>query len=146
MMRARAGVLGAFAPGVDFRVRAGLLAAVILPPLLLAAILRKVLRAGSRGRRPAGTGPREERPPRPYARLLRRMAARGLKASPGTTMEEMLLGASRRKQALAGDASRFIVLYHRDRFGPLPLSHAESREAARLAWRLRREIPRPGAN
>ncbi|MGE5699245.1 MAG: DUF3488 and DUF4129 domain-containing transglutaminase family protein [Deltaproteobacteria bacterium] len=145
LRRARAGLLRAFAPGVDFRLRAGLLAAVILPLLLLAVILRKVLRAGPRGKSPAGTETEVARPPRPYALLLRRMAARGLRRSPGTTMEEMLLGASRRKQALAGDASRFLELYHRDRFGPLPLSPAESREAARLAWRLRRDIPRPGS-
>jgi hypothetical protein len=58
----------------------------------------------------------------------------------------MLLRASTREPALAGDASRFLALYHRDRFGPFPLSPAESREAVRLAGRLGREIARSAGN
>jgi hypothetical protein len=56
----------------------------------------------------------------------------------------MLVRAAGQKPALAGDASRFLALYHRDRFGPFPLSLAEFREAGRLAGRLGREITSAG--
>jgi transglutaminase-like putative cysteine protease len=142
LRRARAGMLHAFAPGVDLRLRAGQLAAFLLPLALLAVLLRKYLRPASGRVAPAGGGKGEARPPRQYARLLRRLAAHGHRRSPGATMEEMLLRAAGGKQGLAGDASRFLDLYHRDRFGPIPLSPVESREAARLAGRLGREIAR----
>jgi transglutaminase-like putative cysteine protease len=143
--RARTGMRRLFAPGGDLRLRAGLLAAFLLPPLLLAALLRKFLWAASRRKALAVRGKGIVRPPRPYARLLRRMAARGHRRSPGATMEEMLLCAAGGEQELAGDASRFLELYHRDRFGPVPLSPIEFREAARLAGRLGRVIARSAA-
>jgi transglutaminase-like putative cysteine protease len=142
--RARAGVRRAFSTGGDVRLRAGLLATVLLPPLLLAILLRRVLGAASRKESFAGRGRGEARPPRPYARLLCRLAARGHRRSPGVTLEEMLVRAAGQMPALAGDASRFLALYHRDRFGPFPLSLAEFREAGRLAGRLGREITSAG--
>jgi hypothetical protein len=56
----------------------------------------------------------------------------------------MLERATRRKPLLSATASRFLALYHRDRFGAFPLPPAEFREAARLADRLGREIERSG--
>src|SRR4030065_2565917 len=41
---------------------------------------------------------------------------------------------------LPPDAPRFLSLYHRDRFGPRPLSSAESAEAGGLADLLRRGL------
>ena len=142
--RAKADMRRAFSAGGEVRRRAGLLAAVLLTPLLLAILLRRVLGAASQRESFAGQGKGEARPPRPYTRLLRRLAARGYRRTPGVTLEEMLLRAAGQKPALAGDASRFLALYHRDRFGPFPLPAAEFREAARLADRLGREITRPG--
>lgn len=79
--------------------------------------------------------------PRPYARLVRRLAARGHRRSPGTPLSHMVRSAAALRPDLEPAAVRFLALYHRDRFGPFPLSPAESREAARLAARLRREAP-----
>jgi transglutaminase-like putative cysteine protease len=143
--RARAGMRRAFAPGGDFRRRAGLRVAVLLLPILLAILLRRFLGAASRKEAGGGPGKGEARAPRPYARLLRRLAACGYRRSPGITLEEMILRAAGRNPEFAGDGSRFLALYHRDRFGPFPLSPAESREAARLAGRLGRGIARSGA-
>jgi hypothetical protein len=145
LRRARAVMSRGFAPGGDLRRRAGFLAAALLPPFLLGALLWRVL-----GGRESRNGPEsarsrgEHRAPRPYTRLLRRLATRGYRSSPGTTFEEMLLRASLRKPDLSAAASRFLALYHRDRFGPFPLPPADFREATRLAGLLGREIPTAG--
>jgi transglutaminase-like putative cysteine protease len=145
LRRARAVMSRGFAPGGDLRRRAGFLTAALLPSFLLAAFLWRVL-----GGRESRNGPDsvrgrgDARAPRPYARLLRRLAACGYRSSPGTTFEEMLHRASRRKPDLSAAASRFLALYHRDRFGAFPLPPDEFREAARLAGRLGREIAHSG--
>lgn len=145
LRRARAVLSRGFAPGGDLRRRAGFLAAALLPSFLLVALLWRVLGGRESGNGPdARRGRRDARAPRPYARLLRRLAARGYRNSPGTTLEEMLHRASRRKADLSAAASRFLALYHRDRFGASPLPPAEFREAARLAERLGREIAPQG--
>jgi len=46
---------------------------------------------------------------------------------------------------LSADAARFLGLYHRDRFGPAPLSPEARNEAFRLAKRLGRAISDAGA-
>jgi transglutaminase-like putative cysteine protease len=143
--RARTAIRRASLPVVDLRRRAGLLAAVLLAATLLALLLRRFFQAGSRNGPPSDRADFTKRPPKPYARLLRRLAARGFRRSPGATLEEMLLHAAGQAPALAGDASLFLSLYHRDRFGPLPLSPAEFREAERLAGRLGRGIARSGS-
>jgi len=78
--------------------------------------------------------------PRAYSRLLRSLAAKGLRKSPGTTMEEMVRLASAGTPTLEKTARRFLRLYHRDRFGPAPLPDEEELEAARLADTLRRGL------
>lgn len=84
--------------------------------------------------------------PLPYARLLRTLAAKGFRRSPGRTMEEMVRRAVTGTPALEDTARRFLRLYHLDRFGPAPLPGEETREAARLADTLRRGLPSgPGA-
>jgi len=143
--RARTGVLRAFSPGGDFR-KSFWLAAALPPAVLLSVLLRRMLRPASGGERNALRVKGESRPPRQYARLLRRLAALGRRRSAGATLEEMLLFAVRDRPPLAGGVSRFLALYHRDRFGAAPLSPAEFREACRLAGRLAREIPRPGTS
>jgi transglutaminase-like putative cysteine protease len=90
------------------------------------------------GRKGAGDPPL----PRPYARLLRRLAAGGRRGSAGTPLETMLRETVAGTPALLSHADRFLSLYHRDRFGPHSLSAAESAEAARLADLLRRGLPR----
>jgi hypothetical protein len=77
--------------------------------------------------------------PPAYGRLARRLEREGYRPVPGTSMSGMLSEAVRARPALAGDAGRFLDLYHRDRFGPRPLSPAEREEAFRLAGRLRRD-------
>ena len=144
LARARASMRRAFSPGGDHRRRAILSAVVLLSPLLLAFLLRRVFGAASRKERVDRQGRGDARAPRPYARLLRRLASRGYRRSPGTTLEEMLLRVAGEKPVLTGDASRLLALYHRDRFGAFPLSPAELREAARIAGLLGREIAHSG--
>jgi hypothetical protein len=145
LRRAKAVLSGGFAPGGDLRRRAGFLAATLLPSFLLIALLWRVLGGRESGNgSDAVRGRRDARAPRPYTRLLRRLAARGYRSSPGTTLEEMLHRASQRKADLSAAASRFLALYHRDRFGAFPLPPAEFREASRLAERLGREIAPSG--
>ena len=145
LRRARAVLGRGFAPGGDLRRRAGLVTAAILPLFLLSALLWRVLGGRDSGNGSEdGRGRGDARAPRPYARLLRRLAARGYRSSPGTTLEEMLRRASQRRQDLSEAACRFLALYHRDRFGAYPLPPAESREAARLAKRLGRDIAPSG--
>jgi hypothetical protein len=93
------------------------------------------LSAGRSGKEPHG-GP--GRLPPAYARLARRLEREGYRPVPGTSMGGMLSEAVRSLPALAGDAGRFLDLYHRDRFGPGPLSPADREEAFLLAGRLRR--------
>jgi hypothetical protein len=52
----------------------------------------------------------------------------------------MVMAAADQKTDLLPDAVRFLSLYHRDRFGPGPLSAGESAEANRLADLLRRGL------
>ncbi len=118
-------------------------AAWAVPAAVLAAagtvfLLRR--RAG--GGKEAGSRPAGEPPlPRAYSRLVGRLAARGHRRSAGTPLSDMVRSAANLRPELRAEAARFLDLYHRDRFGPLPLSEAEAREAARLAGRLRREAP-----
>jgi transglutaminase-like putative cysteine protease len=93
------------------------------------------LSAGRKGEAPHG-GP--GRLPPAYARLARRLEREGYRPVPGTSMGGMLSEAVRSRPALAGNAGRFLDLYHRDRFGARPLSPAEREEAFRLAGTLRR--------
>lgn len=81
--------------------------------------------------------------PRPYARLLRRLSATCRRRSAGTPFEEYLREAAERTPVLLPETARFLSLYHRDRFGPHPLSVEESAEAGRLADLLRRRFFRP---
>lgn len=109
--------------------------------VLLAWILAKRLRPNGR---PGGISP--QKLPRPYGRLLRTLAAKGFRSSPGTTLEEMVRRAVRGTPTLEEPARRFLRLYHLDRFGPAPLPGKEVREAARLADTLRRGLSSgPGA-
>jgi transglutaminase-like putative cysteine protease len=101
------------------------------------------MRGGGSSLRSRGTRERNIRLPRPYARLLRHLSASGHRRSPGTPLEDMLLAAAGKTPGLLPDAFRFLSLYHRDRFGPRPLSVEESSEAGRLADALRRSLSRP---
>ena len=83
--------------------------------------------------------------PRSYARLVRRLSAGGRRRSPGASLEEMLLSAAGATPELLPDASRFLSLYHRERFGTRPLSVQETAEAGRLAGTLRKGLFRSGA-
>jgi hypothetical protein len=57
----------------------------------------------------------------------------------------MLTAAVRSRPNLSEDATRFLGLYHRDRFGPTPLPPEAQEEAFRLANRLGRGISDAGA-
>ncbi len=100
------------------------------------------MRGGGPSLRFRGTRGTDIRLPRPYARLLRHLSAAGHRRSPGTPLEDMLLAAAGKIPGLLPDAFRFLSLYHRDRFGPRPLSVEESSEAGRLADALRRNLSR----
>jgi transglutaminase-like putative cysteine protease len=102
------------------------------------------MRGGGSSLRSRGTGEGNLRLPRPYARLLRHLSAAGHRRSPGTPLEDMLLAAAGKTPGLLPDAFRFLSLYHRDRFGPRPLSVEELSEAGRLADDLRRSLSRTG--
>lgn len=122
--------------------RPGRAAARIACALLAAAALLFVLRRATRRPSPAGAHPGgESPPPRAYDRLARRLGALGHRKSPGTPLAEMVLSAASGRPSLLPDARRFLVLYHRDRFGSRPLPEDEAREAGRLADRLRRAAP-----
>jgi transglutaminase-like putative cysteine protease len=99
-------------------------------------LLYRLSRAGDGAASPGGRDPL----PAAFARLARRLEREGYRPSPGTSMGGMLSGAVRSHPPLAGDAGRFLDLYHRDRFGPGPLSPAEREEVFRLAGILRRAI------
>jgi hypothetical protein len=111
---------------------------------LLAVPALLLLRRRLRTRRNPGNDPSPAgRPPlaRPYARLARSLDRKRFRCHPGETLEDTLSAALRSRPDLSPDAARFLGLYHRDRFGPAPLSPAGRKDAFRLANRLRREIP-----
>jgi transglutaminase-like putative cysteine protease len=114
------------------------------------AVAALLLAWRARGRRnspfPRGMRKGEIPLPRPYARLLRSLSAGGHRRSSGTPLEDMLLEAAGNIPPLLPDVARFLSLYHRDRFGPGPLSSGESTEAGRLADLLRRDLSRTGAD
>jgi len=112
--------------------------------LALAALLL-AWRARGRATLPYSRRPGEGEPPlpRPYARLFRRLSATCRRRSAGTPFEEFLREAAERIPVLLPEASRFLFLYHRERFGPNPLPAEESAEAARLADSLRQRLFRP---
>ncbi|GAB4363469.1 MAG: DUF3488 and transglutaminase-like domain-containing protein [Deltaproteobacteria bacterium] len=107
----------------------------IVPAALLGGLLAK--RRRSRGSSAERSGAAL---PRAYSRLVRRLAANGFRRSPGTPMQEMLDRAVAKRPSLAEPAGDFLRLYHRDRFGAVPLREEEARAAARLADTLRREL------
>jgi transglutaminase-like putative cysteine protease len=107
----------------------GLLAAAAI--FLLYRHLRK-RRISAGDRFPPGRSPL----PGPYARLVRRLDRNRFRRHPGETLEETLAAAVRSRPDLVEDASLFLDLYHRDRFGPAPLPPKAREEAFRLAKRL----------
>jgi protein-glutamine gamma-glutamyltransferase len=113
---------------------------VLLPALLAGAALYLISR---RRRAPAR---RTERAPvpAPYARLLRRLESGGFRRCPGAPMEEIVAAAVRAQPDLSDDAARFLPLYHRDRFGPVPVAPELREEAFRLAEILRRRLSARG--
>jgi transglutaminase-like putative cysteine protease len=128
--------------GIGAAARRGAVGALLAAPAfyLLCRLLRK--RRESRGEgSPSGL----PRLPRPYARLVRRLDRDRFRRHPGETLEETLAAAVRSRPGLSSDAARFLGLYHRDRFGPVPLAPEAREEAFRLADRLRRGISAGGA-
>ena len=83
--------------------------------------------------------------PGPYARLVRRLDRNRFRRHPGETLEETLTAAVGSRPDLSEDAARFLVLYHRDRFGPAPLPPEARKESFRLANRLGRAIAAAGS-
>lgn len=135
--RGRRGIRRALAEGDGVATRAAAGAVLLGACAALFAWRRRCALGRSRsGVREAGVAPL----PRPYARLLRTLGAGGHRKFPGATMEAMLRLAAAAAPALEREAARFLLLYHRDRFGPGPLSQEDRREARRLADVLRREI------
>ena len=115
--------------------------------LLVAAGLFLLHRLLRKRRYSAGEGLPSGLPPLPgpYARLVRRLDRNRFRRYPGETLEETLTAAVRSRPGLSGDAARFLGLYHRDRFGPAPLSPEARNEAFRLAKRLGRAVTDTGA-
>ncbi len=108
--------------------------------LLAAAALYLLFRKKRDGKR--RTGAKEvSRLPAPYGRLLRQLERSGFRPSPGVPFEEMVAAAVRSRPELSEDASRFLALYHRDRFGPAPLPPDARAEAFRRADRFRKRLP-----
>lgn len=103
---------------------------------LLFRFLRK--RRKSRGEASPSSLPKL---PGPYARLVRRLDRSRFRRNPGETLQEALTAAIRSRPGLSEEAARFLRLYHRDRFGRVPLAPKVREEAFRLARRLRRGIP-----
>jgi transglutaminase-like putative cysteine protease len=118
--------------------RSGWIAVAFLAAIAAAAIGKRLLsgRSGGWGRTARGEAPL----PRRYAKLVRRLSARGFRRSRGSTLEEMVLEAAAARPSLRGTAERLVALYHRDRFGPIPLSPGEVRESSLLAERFGRAI------
>ncbi len=83
--------------------------------------------------------------PAPYARLFETLARNGWRESEGIPPGEMVARATAGKPGLEDDASRFTALYHRDRFGAVPLSADLRAEAFGLADRLRAALSRGAA-
>ena len=135
--RAWAARPAAWAPGGGLRRAAwAVTCAGLVAAFLLLLRRRRAVRGGASTRESGGHPPL----PRPYARLARRLADLGHRRSAGTPLADMVLSAAALRPELRPEAVRFLGLYHRDRFGPFPLSPAESREAAGLALRLRRGV------
>jgi hypothetical protein len=107
---------------------------------LLYRLLRKRRNTAGKGS-PSGLPPL----PGPYARLVRRLDRNRFRRHPGETLEDTLAAAVRSRPGLSADADRFLGLYHRDRFGPVPLPPEAREEAFRLANRLGRAISAAGA-
>ncbi len=123
--------------GIDASTRRAAGGALLAAATLV--LLRRILR---KRRIPGGKGSPIRIPPLPgpYARLVRRLERTRFRRSAGETLEETLTAAVRSRPGLSGDASRFLGLYHRDRFGRAPLPPAAREEAFSLADRLRRGI------
>lgn len=123
-------------------------AAVAAAALAGAAAVARALRhrAAPNSRGAAGRGRDAAPVPRAYRLLARALERRGHRKGPGCTMAEMIGRASARTPGLPAEASRFLSLYHRDRFGPAPLDPAEAAEAASLAARLRAAVRRGRAS
>ncbi len=98
-----------------------------------------LLRRKRESRRRAGAE-RHTPLPAPYGRLVRRLERSGLRNSPGIPMEDMVAAAVRSRPELSEDASRFLSLYLRDRFGPAPLPPDARAEAFRSADRFRKRL------
>ncbi len=112
---------------------------------LALAVVLLVWRSRGRGtsRYPRRPGEGELPLPRPYARLLRRLSATCRRRSAGIPFEELLRESAERTPVLLPETSRFLSLYHRERFGPCPLTAEESAESCRLADLLRRRLSLP---
>ncbi|MEW6720015.1 MAG: transglutaminaseTgpA domain-containing protein [Thermodesulfobacteriota bacterium] len=126
--------LGRGLPGAPPKSRAAAVAV-----LIACAALFLLYRWRRDVRRRAGQ-PEAPRLPAPYERLLRRIERSGFRRSPGVPMEEMVAAAVRSRPELAGEAARFLALYHRDRFGATPLSPAQRSEAYRRADGLKKRL------
>lgn len=139
LRRARRALRRALGDAAGFPARSAAAAAVLL---LGAGLALFAWRRRGAPRTGAG-GPREGATlPRPYARLLSALGAAGHRRCPGATMESMIRLAADATPALEPAASRFLLLYHRERFGPDAISGEEARECRGLADVLRREIVR----
>ncbi|HEY6096964.1 MAG TPA: transglutaminase-like domain-containing protein, partial [Candidatus Deferrimicrobium sp.] len=141
------GIRGIRRTGAVFRIRGwdGIGAAARRVPvwaLLALPALYPLYRVLRKRRSDAGKGSPPGLPPLPgpYARLVRRLDRNRFRRLPGESLEEALIAAVRPRPDLSADAARFLGLYHRDRFGPAPLSREAREEAFRLANRLGRAI------
>ena len=114
-------------------------AGVLFPAAYAFYMLHRFLRKRreSRGEGTPSAGPKL---PGPYARLARSLDRNRFRRNPGETLQDALTAAVRSRPGLSEDAARFLRLYHRDRFGPAPLSPESRAEAFRLASRLRQGI------
>ncbi len=98
--------------------------------------IRRNTRRGSSGTTPLPTA---------YARLFATLERNGWRESPGTPPAEMLAKATAARPGLESGSARFTALYHRDRFGAVPLSADLRTEAFLLADRLRAGLSRETA-
>lgn len=105
-------------------------------------LFRRRGRAPGRGAADAAKTPL----PRRYQRLVRALERLGFGKSPGVCLEEMIRAAAAGRPALAEEADRLVDLYNRDRFGAMPLSPAEEREAALRARLFPARLSRDGAS
>lgn len=124
------------APGARAASTAGSAMAVAAAALALYLLLRK-----KRGTRQGSGSEKPSRLPAPYGRLVRGLERSGFRNPSGAPMEDMVAAAVRSRPELSEEASRFLSLYHRDRFGPAPLPPEARMEAFRSAARLRKRLP-----